>query len=591
MSYIKKSLPKVASLGLASMMLLSAMPLNQASASELQTPNAVTQEVAKQALQGYLGDSQGTLIQHATAEELKLPFAPELYHLRDELSPAGKQVWDFALKELLEFDPNKEYADFKHSNKLNENNYRLTLDVKGAGIEATAEDVKKLNSYFVRSDPRMFLIKDWGQEYKLDANGKVETISYYIPAIYAETNAYQERLAEIEKGVANILSVVDSRMTVPQKVVALHTKFKENIGYAAEGEMHNLIGAFISKKAVCGGYSKGFQYLAMRAGIKTIWLTGHAGGPHAWNKVEVDGKWYVVDSTWGWTLRGKSSLNSHNEHQNQYESMPETAQESYDVELTKWLAPEKYEETSQAAFKQIEAAVTRALNKVPLGIADIGTIKTGLPVGSLHNNSGNFFAGWLVSEIKNELNKLKISGKVDITIDNSARRGNAQAVVKNGLTIKHQALTTTPEYQYVNGVISQVQPEFVEEPEVVAPEVVEKTGEQIAQETYDATVSTLKTILTKHQANLSQVDDIMVISPKEFDYVGKTEVEQQIADELAKELEGKFKGRLAVMISGNASYTTPEDFINNGLLVGFQSEVDGKYYQFTKGGQVSVYGE
>lgn len=436
----------------------------------------------------------------------------------------------------------------------------------------------------------MFLIKDWGQEYTTDKEGKVETISYYIPAIYAETNAYQERLAEIEKGVANILSVVDSRMTVPQKVVALHNKFRQNVGYKAEGEMHNLIGAFISKKAVCGGYSKGFQYLAMRAGIKTIWLTGHAGGPHAWNKVEVDGKWYVVDSTWGWTLRGKSSLNSHDEHQNQYESMPETAQESYDVELTKWLAPEKYEETSTQAFKQVEAAISRALNSMAPGISGLGVINVDLP-GQVSASGKPLFTQFLISNLNKELRGLKIDGKVSITIDNKAGHGNAQAVVKNGLTIKHQALTTTPEYQYVNGVISQVQPEFVEEPEVVAPEVVEKTGEQIAQETYDATVSTLKTILTKHQANLSQVDDIMVISPKEFDYVGKTEVEQQIADELAKELEGKFEGRLAVMISGNASYTTPEDFINNGVLIGFQAKVGGKYYQFTQGGQMSVYGE
>lgn len=173
---------------------------------------------------------------------------------------------------------------------------------------------------------------------------------------------------------------------------------------------------------------------------------------------------------------------------------------------------------------------------------------------------------------------------MSITIDNNGKYNNASDIINKALTIKYQPVSDSPEYQFVGGKFSAVQQEVVE------PEVVEKTGEQIARETYDMVSKSLEAILTKYQAELSQVDDIMVISPKELDYVGKTEVEQKIADELIAELEDKTLGRVAVMISGKAEYKTPQDFIANGVLVGYQG-VDGKYYQFTKGDQMSVYGE
>lgn len=35
-----------------------------------------------------------------------------------------------------------------------------------------------------------------------------------------------------------------------------------------------------------------------RAGIPCELISGWAGGPHAWNIVQIDGEWYHVDTTW-----------------------------------------------------------------------------------------------------------------------------------------------------------------------------------------------------------------------------------------------------------------------------------------------------
>ena len=55
---------------------------------------------------------------------------------------------------------------------------------------------------------------------------------------------------------------------------------------------------------VCDGMSKTFAFLCNMANVKAVRVTGYAGvgsdkGGHAWNKVLLDGNWYVVDCTWG----------------------------------------------------------------------------------------------------------------------------------------------------------------------------------------------------------------------------------------------------------------------------------------------------
>ena len=55
---------------------------------------------------------------------------------------------------------------------------------------------------------------------------------------------------------------------------------------------------------VCDAMSKTFAFLCNMANVKAVRVTGYAGsgdskGGHAWNKVLLDGQWYVVDCTWG----------------------------------------------------------------------------------------------------------------------------------------------------------------------------------------------------------------------------------------------------------------------------------------------------
>lgn len=57
---------------------------------------------------------------------------------------------------------------------------------------------------------------------------------------------------------------------------------------------------FVSRKAVCGGYARAYQYLLQRSGIQCAYVVGDAnGGRHAWCVAYLDGAYYFIDPTWG----------------------------------------------------------------------------------------------------------------------------------------------------------------------------------------------------------------------------------------------------------------------------------------------------
>lgn len=63
------------------------------------------------------------------------------------------------------------------------------------------------------------------------------------------------------------------------------------------------------REAVCAGYSQLFQALAQRLGLTSVEIAGLSKGygfaalgqlgEHAWNAVQIDGAWQLIDSTWG----------------------------------------------------------------------------------------------------------------------------------------------------------------------------------------------------------------------------------------------------------------------------------------------------
>lgn len=109
------------------------------------------------------------------------------------------------------------------------------------------------------------------------------------------------------------------------KARAIFTWCHHNIAYDVHGFFNNCIPrgqtpaeSIFSGKAVCEGYARIYEAIALRAGLGCIVITGHGKGygftplksgqpppprdatGHAWNAVQIDnGYWKVIDACWG----------------------------------------------------------------------------------------------------------------------------------------------------------------------------------------------------------------------------------------------------------------------------------------------------
>ncbi len=86
-------------------------------------------------------------------------------------------------------------------------------------------------------------------------------------------------------------------------VLKIHDALIADIEYSSDVTVpiaHSIAGAMTSaKSAVCEGYAKVMQVMLNCYGIENIYITGYAGGGHAWNMLRMDdGNYYWLDATW-----------------------------------------------------------------------------------------------------------------------------------------------------------------------------------------------------------------------------------------------------------------------------------------------------
>lgn len=116
---------------------------------------------------------------------------------------------------------------------------------------------------------------------------------------------------------ATVRKITDSSMTDYEKAHAVYDWILSRVVYATKASKTTKIEEAVKNTAfyiegvfdngfyaVCDGKSKAFSLMCNIAGVKCKRVVGEAGeagntGGHAWNKVCVDGAWYIVDTTWG----------------------------------------------------------------------------------------------------------------------------------------------------------------------------------------------------------------------------------------------------------------------------------------------------
>lgn len=127
---------------------------------------------------------------------------------------------------------------------------------------------------------------------------KLEGKTSIIDAISASGLSKYEDFIEVEKKAKEIVAnITDESMTDLQKEIAIHRYIIENTEYV-EGNYNKTAYGYrtlILHEGVCGNYAEGFALLACHAGLDAGVICSDT---HAFNYVNISGKYYICDSLW-----------------------------------------------------------------------------------------------------------------------------------------------------------------------------------------------------------------------------------------------------------------------------------------------------
>ncbi|MBV7275004.1 Ig-like domain-containing protein [Clostridiaceae bacterium UIB06] len=112
--------------------------------------------------------------------------------------------------------------------------------------------------------------------------------------------ATKEQEDYVDKKVTSILStLITSSMTDDDKEKTIHDYIVKNVTYDQSYTYYSAYDALYYGTSVCQGYALLAYKMLKQAGLNVRIITGNAGGEsHAWNLVNVRGKWYQLDCTW-----------------------------------------------------------------------------------------------------------------------------------------------------------------------------------------------------------------------------------------------------------------------------------------------------
>lgn len=116
--------------------------------------------------------------------------------------------------------------------------------------------------------------------------------------IYTETAAQVKKVNAQSKKILKKLKV--KGMSDVAKTKVIHDYVVKLVTYDHSLKDHSAYGGLAASKhsTVCQGYALIMYKLLTDAGVPAHYVTGNAGGPHAWNIVKIKGKWYHLDATW-----------------------------------------------------------------------------------------------------------------------------------------------------------------------------------------------------------------------------------------------------------------------------------------------------
>lgn len=144
-------------------------------------------------------------------------------------------------------------------------------------------------------NPELFWI-DASYRYGYTSDNRVTDLTIAFNTLAGNIEAAK---ASFDSAAQELIDQAQGLSSDVEKEKFVHDAIVANVDYhLGSAQNQSAYSALVTKRSVCAGYSRAFQYVMMKLGIPCYYCVGFAGEDHAWNIIALDGDFYNVDLSW-----------------------------------------------------------------------------------------------------------------------------------------------------------------------------------------------------------------------------------------------------------------------------------------------------
>lgn len=178
-----------------------------------------------------------------------------------------------------------------------------TINLKDSDHPLKDTELEEVLSYYVADYPQHFWL---GKEFLYSMNAATYVVYDFRPKYVIDASDLAQAKTNWNNAVKEILKDITSSVSEYDREKLIHDRLAAKVVYDLTApHAYTAYGALVEGRAVCEGYARAFQYLCYQAGLQCLLVSGTSvnastGKPegHAWNVVQIDGKYYHLDLTW-----------------------------------------------------------------------------------------------------------------------------------------------------------------------------------------------------------------------------------------------------------------------------------------------------
>lgn len=169
----------------------------------------------------------------------------------------------------------------------------VTLSYKGTKTSLNRDLNRAIDAALASDDYLHYIVKSYATSAVISGTSGTITVKWTYWESLAQTKQVEQKVAQA------LGQILTKSMNDHQKAKAIHDWIVTKLAYDTTLVSHSAYDGLSKGRTVCQGYALLTYEMMKQAGIPVRIVEGSSRGQsHAWNLVQLGGRWYHMDTTW-----------------------------------------------------------------------------------------------------------------------------------------------------------------------------------------------------------------------------------------------------------------------------------------------------